>query len=142
MKGLAPVFEQPPARCKVILLPYGEDSVMPLIQEILREEGYAASIPRSAAEAVYRIECSDNYYVLFANCFTLNTEAIEMFTMLREHPHVRSRVRNIGFSEAMSDRSARQWLSSGLIDDYLFIPFSLMELLWKVRRNAAVLTGG
>lgn len=121
---------------------YLADSIMQLIREFLREEGYTVTVTRQAAEALRIIEEGvdrDGHYVFIADNFTLNRESVEALKMLHDRPEARQRTRIIGIT-AMAGQGPIEWVSGGMIDEFMRMPFTPAQLIDRVEANAAVLT--
>lgn len=76
-----------------VLFLYFENTIRYSVQAILELEDYIVIATRQATEVIRVIEDSDNSYVLLTDNFSVNPEAFEALTVLRQRPELRHRVK-------------------------------------------------
>ncbi len=107
-----------------ILMLYLEGSIQRLLQPSLEAEGYTVMATQSANETLRAIEDNSDIDMLLADNFRVNPEAQQAFALLSQHPVLRQRVLVVGLS-AITTPDAQQWITDGLIDIHVPLPFTL-----------------
>jgi hypothetical protein len=70
------------------------------------------------------------------------SQAITACTTLHECGGTRRRVRTVDLSGGVSSRAAQQWIADGLMDEHVAMPFTLMQVLAFIERNASAVADG
>lgn len=118
-----------------VLFLYFETTIRYPVQAVLEIEDYIVIATRQATEVIHIIEESNDSYVLLTDNFGVNPEAIEALAVLRQRPELRQRVRVIGIS-GRSDVASTPWMTDGLMDAHLPLPYTYDQLLDIVKANS------
>ena len=96
-------------------------------------DDYTSIATRSFAEALSIIENSSDSYLLFTDNLQVNPEVRNALASLRDRPELRQRVWIVGL--AVFNNTA--WITDGLIDEYLPMPFTVDQLFDIVEAHAS-----
>jgi hypothetical protein len=115
-----------------ILILYVEPTIWYMLQQVLELEEYADIRTRNSSEAVRDIEESTDSYLLLTDNLHVNPEVREALAVLRDNSDLRQRLWVVNL--AVWSESA--WITDGLIDEHLAMPFTVDQVLSIVEAHA------
>lgn len=118
---------------KVLIL-YFEPVIGHMLKEVLELEGYTVICTQNASEAIRAIEDSSDYYLLITDNLQVNPKVREALAVLRDRPELRQRVWIVGM--AVFNNPA--WVTDGLIDEHMPMPFTVEQLLRVVEAHVGL----
>lgn len=114
-----------------ILILYFEPAIGHMLKGILELEGYTVIFTQNASKATRVIEDSSDYYLLFTDNLHVNLDVRDALASLHDRQEIRQRVWVVNLA-VWSDAA---WMSDGLIDEHMPMPFTVEQLLRVVEAH-------